>query len=152
MFIEDRSKTREKLEREEFLKVRYWMSPDPPCISLGETLGQAGEKMNRYQVSSLPVIDDHKKLVGIVSMKKLFSYLLKGQDRDVTIHPVPTRNFAYVRLDDSILYAASFPYEELPVVDENDYVVGMIHTKGSLLLISMGSCRNLMKLIVNLLV
>ncbi|MDM5209371.1 sigma 54-interacting transcriptional regulator [Cytobacillus kochii] len=129
MFIEDRSKTREKLEREEFLKVRYWMSPDPPCISLGETLGQAGEKMNRYQVSSLPVIDDHKKLVGIVSMKKLFSYLLKGQDRDVTIHPVPTRNFAYVRLDDSILYAASFPYEELPVVDENDYVVGMIHTR-----------------------
>lgn len=105
------------------------MSPDPPCISLGETLGQAGEKMNQCQVSSLPVIDEKDRLVGIISMKKLFSYLLKDYDKNALIHPVPTKNFAYVRPDDSILYAASFPYEELPVVDENDYVVGMIHTR-----------------------
>ncbi|HZG72749.1 MAG TPA: CBS domain-containing protein, partial [Chondromyces sp.] len=63
---------------DEFLQVKNWMTPNPHCIRSGQTLNEAGEMIERLKVDGLPVVDDNERLVGMVTLKKLFSYFLRG--------------------------------------------------------------------------
>lgn len=117
------------LGHEEFLQVKYWMTPSPYCIRHGQTLQEAGEMMNHLNVDSLPIIDEQDRLVGMLTLRKLFSYFINGNDRQLPISRIPKRDFAYMRAEDLIFSAASLPCMELPVVDEEEKVIGILTSR-----------------------
>lgn len=51
--------------------VRESMTPSPVTIHQHETITQAAERMLKYRISALPVIDDHGQLIGIVTQSDL---------------------------------------------------------------------------------
>lgn len=117
---------RQDFYTDEFLQVKNWMTPNPYCIQLGQTLREAGEMLDRYKVDGLPIVDDHQRLIGIVTLKGLFSYFLRGNSGDCLINHVATRNFSFVHPTDSLLSAATLPYDQLPVIDHDKKVVGIL--------------------------
>ncbi|WP_370874963.1 sigma 54-interacting transcriptional regulator [Cytobacillus purgationiresistens] len=114
------------LGQAELLQVKHWMTPNPHCIRIGQTLQDAGEMMNRLNVDSLPIIDEQDYLVGMITLRKLLSSILKGQDKDTIISRISNRNYVSLKRDDSIFSAAALPYSQIPVIDEEEKVIGIL--------------------------
>ncbi len=56
------------------------MTPDPITIPQTASLGLAAQTMLQLKVSGLPVVDEHGKLVGLLSESDLFRYIVKSTD------------------------------------------------------------------------
>ena len=54
------------------------MSSPVVTIRLGETVGRAAEVMLEHNISALPVLDDDRKLVGIISRHDLLKLMVDG--------------------------------------------------------------------------
>ena len=49
------------------MKVRECMSLDICCCKPGDTVCDVAKKMNEFHVGSMPVCDDNKNVVGIIT-------------------------------------------------------------------------------------
>jgi len=62
-------------------KVRDLMSPDPIVVKLEDTLKVVLEKMFKNDIERLPVVDNNKKLIGLVIqndiLKAIYKHLTK---------------------------------------------------------------------------
>jgi len=108
-------------------------------VSEGDTLGAAGEGMERFHFRHLPVTRDGK-LVGLVTHRDLLhassSFLSEqAEARDALIKQQPIKrvmrtDLVTVMADESLLDAAKLMLEAkigcLPVVDADDKLVGII--------------------------
>ena len=121
--------------------VKDWMSADVITITADKTLPEANQLLVREEIRRLPVVDADGKLIGIVSLGDIRSaqpspatalsvwelnYLLST----LKIDKVMTRNPVSIRPEATIGEAARTMLENrisgLPVVDEDNNVVGMI--------------------------
>ncbi|MCS7251833.1 MAG: CBS domain-containing protein [Thermoflexus sp.] len=121
-------------------RVRDWMTSNPITISPRTTLPEAHRIMKEHRIRRLPVIDEHGRLVGIVTLGDVreaspsgatslsifeLNYLLAC----LTVDKIMTRKVITVTPDTPIVEAARLMLEHkiggLPVV-ENDRVVGII--------------------------
>jgi CBS domain-containing protein len=102
--------------------------------------------LHEYRVSALPVVDDDRKVIGVVSEADMlnkeamvdesgvFGGILHRRDqakaRGVTAGDLMTTAVVAVRPDDTVEHAAKLMYERrvkrLPVTDENGRLVGII--------------------------
>lgn len=92
--------------------------------------------MLKYKISSLPVIDDENKVIGIVTTTDIGYNLIRDKyTLETTIGDVMTKDVITIHEDASILEAIkkmdiSGKKEEiinqLPVVDKNNKLVGII--------------------------
>ncbi len=57
------------------MKVREVMKPEVLAISPNNTYEDASRLMLHHKISGLPVVDDNRKVVGIISEKDLFRAL-----------------------------------------------------------------------------
>lgn len=55
--------------------VRDLMTANPYCIKKANTVKEALEKMFKYSIERLPVVDDNKKLVGLLLQKQILRVL-----------------------------------------------------------------------------
>ncbi|RFU66593.1 sigma-54-dependent Fis family transcriptional regulator [Peribacillus glennii] len=110
----------------EIFQTKYWMTPNPYCIQGHQTLRECAEIMERLQIESLPVIDAHNQLFGMITLKKLISYLLNGNPDGILIRNIVKRNFSCMRTTDSLLNIKKMPHSGLPVIDDHNHVVGFL--------------------------
>jgi acetoin utilization protein AcuB len=120
--------------------VGRWMTPDPKIISPNVSVAEATERMQRERVRRYPVVEEDRKLVGIVSLDDLLratpsvvtslnvweiSYLLSK----VQVHDVMTRTVITVSEDTPLEEAAKIMLTKkiggLPVV-QGEKVIGII--------------------------
>jgi len=103
---------------------------DPITISPHDTVGDAREKMSHYSIGGIPVVNESGKLVGIVTNRDV-RFELEGdtpiremmtQENLVTV-PVGTT------LDEAVRILQEHKVEKLPVVDDEDYLKGLITFK-----------------------
>ncbi|MEJ2555761.1 MAG: CBS domain-containing protein [Anaerolineae bacterium] len=59
------------------LKIEEIMTPDPVTISQGATISEAARVMLDYKISGLPVLDDDRKLVGIITESDIFRMVVQ---------------------------------------------------------------------------
>jgi CBS domain-containing protein len=80
-----------------------------PAITIGPdaTIPAAARLMNTHHIRRLPVVDEHGKLVGIVSRRDLLS--------------------VFLRPDADIMHDARQVLEEIPVADPRDVIVTVRH-------------------------
>jgi IMP dehydrogenase len=103
---------------------------DPITISPHDTVSDARDKMSHYSIGGIPVVNESDKLVGIVTNRDV-RFELEGDtpiremmtEEDLVTVPVGTT------LDEAVRILQEHKIEKLPVVDEENYLKGLITFK-----------------------
>ncbi len=125
MSIEDQARHVKMVKRAE-----NGMIYDPVTIKPNATVGDAIVFMKEYKIGGIPVVDNRHKLVGIVTNRDLRF----EQDYDRPIKEVMTHeNIVTTGQETNLEMAADilqkYKIEKLPVVDENNRLIGLITYK-----------------------
>ena len=103
---------------------------DPITIPLGSTVAQALDIMAEYHIGGIPVVDDEKRLVGIVTNRDL--RFERRLDRPVD-EIMSKENLVTTHQQTDLAAAAQIlqenKIEKLPVVDKDNHLVGLITYK-----------------------
>lgn len=119
------------------------MSRDVVCADMDTPLGNARDLCAAKRIRHLPVLDEQKRLVGLVTDRDLRYYVSprlgtiseNRSDRESLhrpLHLIMVRNVVTVPVDASISEAAGLMLENkvgcLPVIDADRRVVGILTT------------------------
>ncbi|MBP3227513.1 MAG: IMP dehydrogenase [Bacteroidaceae bacterium] len=103
---------------------------DPVTIARGRTVGDALDLMAEYHIGGIPVVDEEKRLVGIVTNRDLrferdqskpIDTVMTSENLVVTQQQVDLAEAARILQENKI--------EKLPVVDAQGHLVGLITYK-----------------------
>ena len=125
MSIKDQAKQVATVKRAE-----NGMIYDPVCIKQGSTVRDALSLMAEYKIGGIPVVDDDKYLVGIVTNRDLRF----ERDMDKTIDEVMTSENLVTTNQSTDLESAAqilqkYKIEKLPVVDKDNKLIGLVTYK-----------------------
>lgn len=103
---------------------------DPICIRKGASVREVLALMAEYKIGGIPVVDEEKKLVGIVTNRDLRF----EQNLDKKIDEVMTSENLVTSTQSTDLEAASqilqqYKIEKLPVVDKEGKLIGLVTYK-----------------------
>ena len=103
---------------------------DPVTIKRGSTVGDALKIMEEYHIGGIPVVDDNRKLVGIVTNRDL-SF---ERDLDRMVDEVMTKENIITTsqttdLDEAAQILQQHKIEKLPVVDGEGHLIGLVTYK-----------------------
>ncbi len=122
------------------LEVQTWMTPDPVTVRAHASALEAIEKMTDAGIRHLPVVDAHRRLLGIVSIDDVRAALpaeltLPPDDshrkaaREHTVAEImtyaPLTARRETRLEEAAALLAARRIGCLPVVDDKERVVGI---------------------------
>jgi CBS domain-containing protein len=118
------------------IKVKDVMTKNVITARSDEGVVDAFEKMLKYKISSLPVIDDENMVIGIVTTTDIGYNLIRDRyTLETTIGDVMTKDVITIEEDANILEAIKKMdtyknrgeiINQLPVVDKNNKLVGII--------------------------
>lgn len=100
---------------------------DPITVTEDKTVGHVLELMAENKIGGIPVIDSNKKLVGIITNRDLRfeKNISKTVNQVMTKHPLITAK-GKVSLNDAEQILQEHKIEKLPVVDNNNVLIGLI--------------------------
>lgn len=125
MSIEDQAEQVRSVKRSE-----SGMIVDPVTLSSDAIVEDALSLMERFKIGGIPVVDNHNKLIGILTnrdlrfesdMNRPIQHLMTAQN--LVTAPVGTT------LDQAREILQKYKIEKLPVVDDNNILVGLITYK-----------------------
>ena len=106
------------------------------CIVVNEFsyLDQVFNLIKEKGINHLPVVDDNKKLVGMISDRDLINVADNREDVPVfprlTVSDIMTKKLETVKPEDTAIDAAKIindhEFHSLPVVDESNTLVGIL--------------------------
>jgi CBS domain-containing protein/anti-sigma regulatory factor (Ser/Thr protein kinase) len=92
-------------------------------------MSQAKEMMKVKKISGIPVVDEHRKLIGIVSIEDIIN-ALEFHRMNEPIGKLMTRNVVPIGVDETLSAVVEkfeqFKYGRFPVVDRENYLRGII--------------------------
>lgn len=104
------------------------MISDPIIVSPSETIAQLKDIMEQYNVSGVPVVDNDRKILGIVTKRDL----IFEEDEKIPIRKVMTKRKDLVTgkegisLEEVKKILRKYKVEKLPLVDRDDHLTGLI--------------------------
>ncbi len=103
---------------------------DPIFINPDATVGEADAMMAEYHISGVPVVDENKKLIGIITNRDMrFISDMSSKVVDVmTSAPLVTGKEG-TTLEEAAKVMQKHKIEKLPIVDDNDTLMGLITIK-----------------------
>ena len=103
---------------------------DPIFISPEATVEDADKLMGEYKISGIPVVNDNKKLLGIITNRdmRFITDLSIKVSTVMTKSPLVTTK-AGTTLEDAAKILQEHRIEKLPIVDENEILQGLITIK-----------------------
>ena len=100
---------------------------DPIVLPLTAIVADANRNMQQYKIGGIPIVDEHGKLSGIVTNRDL--RFEKNDQRSIT-EVMTSKNLITVKegtsLSDAEEILQKHKIEKLPVIDENQNLVGLI--------------------------
>ncbi|WP_105567044.1 IMP dehydrogenase [Microbacterium halophytorum] len=126
--IEDQAKQVDQVKRSE-----SGMITDPVTVTPNATLAELDELCAHFRVSGLPVVDENRKLLGIITNRDT-RFVPRDEWATTPVHekmtrmPLVTAPVGTSR-DDVLALLAEHRIEKLPLVDENDVLRGLITVK-----------------------
>lgn len=103
---------------------------DPIYIGAKASVKEALELMAEYRISGVPVVDNNKKLIGILTNRDLrFENNLDNLVENVMSKPPLITAPKGCTLDDAEKIFSTNKVEKLPIVDEQGYLEGLITIK-----------------------
>jgi IMP dehydrogenase len=103
---------------------------DPITLRPDHTVGDAREQMARHRIGGIPVVDDGRRLLGIVTNRDLRFEPDNAQRLDAVMTPAPLVTAPVgTTLDEAERILQQHKIEKLPVVDEGGQMRGLITFK-----------------------
>jgi CBS domain-containing protein len=112
-------------------KVREVMTDRPRCVTLDTPISEAASLMESENIGSLPVLEG-EELAGMITDRDIVvRAVAKGKDpRGMPVREVASRElvtvYAEEDLSDALTKMASEQVRRLPVVDEDNRLVGIL--------------------------
>jgi len=112
-------------------KVREHMTDRPRCVTPETRVTEAAELMASEDVGSLPILDGDK-LIGVVTDRDIIirAIAMHKDPHGMPVREVATHDPVTVRADDDLSDAlrvmATYQVRRLPVVDEDNRLVGVL--------------------------
>ena len=112
-------------------KVREVMTDSPRCITPETLVSEAARLMKSEDVGSLPILDG-ERLTGIVTDRDIVLQAVAEEKdpRGMPVREVASRDLVTVGQDEDLSEAlkrmASHQIRRIPVVDEDDRLVGIV--------------------------
>lgn len=125
MSIEEQALEVDKVKRSEHGVIK-----DPFSLTKEKTIRDADELMERYRISGVPIVDENKKLVGIITNRDIRfedDFSKKIEDAMTSKHLITGR--VGVSLEEAQDILRKYKIEKLPIVDENGILDGLITIK-----------------------
>lgn len=125
MSIEEQALEVDKVKRSEHGVIK-----DPFSLTKEKTIRDADELMERYRISGVPIVDENKKLVGIITNRDIRfedDFSKKIEDAMTSKHLITGRVGVSLKEAQDIL--RKYKIEKLPIVDENGILDGLITIK-----------------------
>ncbi len=69
------------------VKIKEFYTPDPRFVREDASLGDVEKMMERFQLRRIPVTDEHRRLVGVISLRDLAEEAYKDRNE---LHPQVT--------------------------------------------------------------
>jgi len=113
------------------MQLKEIMTPNPECISPGESLQAAAQRMRELDVGPLPVCDNDR-LAGMLTDRDItIRAVAEGKDpRTTTVREVMTPDIVYCFDDQDVNEAASIMRERqlrrMLVLNRNKRLVGIV--------------------------
>lgn len=108
------------------------MSTDLVTIETGAAAAEAANQMLDTGVNSILVVDDDRRLAGLITGSDFVSLVRRNEPQDASaVEAFMTTDVLTVSPDDSVAELAEPTeqgYTHLPVVDEDGTLVGMVST------------------------
>ena len=111
-------------------KSESGMIIDPITIKMDQTLQDAEDIMASYKISGVPVVDDNMQLLGIVTNRdmRFTKDFSKKVSEKMTMMPLITAKEG-TTLEDAADIMHANKIEKLPIVDDNNRLIGLITIK-----------------------
>lgn len=112
-------------------KVKSIMTNDPITISQNDSIGEAARILKKFKIEHLPVIDDNRKLIGIISFYDLWECKKCYSDYDnIKVEEVMTKHVVKLHPEDKVGSVAEIflenLFEAIPIVDDNNTLIGIV--------------------------
>lgn len=115
------------------IPVARIMNPDVAVLHPFESIYRARTLIVQRQVKTLPVIDDERRVIGVVSIIDLFTRdLVELETVDSIMRPDVTTIPATTPVAELVSAMTTDGYKNIPVTDDDGRLVGMI-TRGELI-------------------
>ena len=125
MSIEDQAKEVDKVKRSE-----NGVITDPITLSPDKTLEDALKLMASYHISGIPITDENKKLVGIITNRDIkFETDMSRRIEDVMTKDNLITGKVGTSLEDAKKILGKAKKEKLPIVDDEYHLKGLITIK-----------------------
>ncbi|WP_026997048.1 IMP dehydrogenase [Flectobacillus major] len=103
---------------------------DPVTLTDGQTLGDAHRIMREFKIGGIPVIDHEGKLIGILTNRDLRFQ----KDMTKLVNEIMTKNSLITAqkgtsLDEAENILQEYKIEKLPIVDDNNKLIGLVTYK-----------------------
>ena len=103
---------------------------DPVTIKRGSTVADALAMMEEFHIGGIPVVDDNRKLVGIVTNRDLrFERDLKRPVDEVMTSENMVTTRQSTNLEEAAQILQEHKIEKLPVVDSDGHLIGLVTYK-----------------------
>ncbi|MCS7136322.1 MAG: IMP dehydrogenase [Nitrososphaerota archaeon] len=126
MSIERQAQEVQRVKRAENIIIEK-----PYVLPLKSTVGKAKELMENYGVGGLLVVDDDGKLKGLVTKRDIL--FEENYEKPITEVMTPRERLVVstrkITLEEAKEIFRKYKVEKLPLVDENDKVVGLVTAK-----------------------
>ena len=124
----------EDLKRFGEIKVSEIMIKDPLFITPNEKISMTEVLMLRKNIGGLPVVKEpkNKELIGIITQRdiRLAKFGINLESSNTTVKDLMTPEPFTLRIDDTIMYSLELMFEKdierLPVIDENNALIGLV--------------------------
>ncbi|KXZ39116.1 IMP dehydrogenase [Alkalithermobacter thermoalcaliphilus JW-YL-7 = DSM 7308] len=118
------------LEVDKVKRSQHGVIIDPFYLTKDHTIADADELMGRYKISGVPIVDENKRLIGIITNRDIRF----EDDFSKAVEQVMTKENLIVAkegitLDEAQKILKSNKIEKLPIVDENMVLKGLITIK-----------------------
>ncbi|WP_172370150.1 sigma-54-dependent Fis family transcriptional regulator [Sporosarcina jiandibaonis] len=113
-------------KNDEKLSAGHWMTPYPHIIEAGKTYREAAIKIEKYQLSCLPVVDELGHPVGLITLKKLMNLFLHGNPDEKIKSDIRIHDLVLVKQDANLLELFKIPHKQFLVVDDSGQLVGIL--------------------------
>ncbi len=125
MPIEEQAAEVDKVKRSE-----HGVITDPFYLSPDHKVSDADALMGRYRISGVPIVDENKVLVGIITNRDMrFETDMERKISEVMTKTNLVTAKPGISLDDAELLMKEHKIEKLPLVDENGVLKGLITIK-----------------------
>ena len=118
------------LEVDKVKRSEHGVITDPFFLSPEHTVKEADELMGRYRISGVPIVDENKVLVGIITNRDMrFEGDMSKKIKDVMTKTNLVTAKEGTSLEEAEEILKTHKIEKLPIVDDNGVLKGLITIK-----------------------